>query len=55
MYIVSAELKKKEHIFYLINFLSLKRNICLGTQKNHLIEMVLLHTHNIYFDYRIRK
>ena len=27
----------------------------LGAQKNHLIEMVLLSTHNICFDWEIRK
>ena len=27
----------------------------LGTQKNHFIEMVLLSTHNISFDFEIRK
>ena len=29
--------------------LSISLYICFGAQKNHLIEMVLLNTHNIYF------
>ena len=35
--------------------LSVSLNICLGAQKNHLIETVLLSTHNICFDQEIRK
>ena len=41
---------KIEKIFLPIHF-----NICFGAQKNRLIEMVLLSTHNIYFGRKIRK
>ena len=36
-------------------FLPISFNICLGAQKNFLIEMVLLSTYNIYFGWEIRK
>ena len=39
----------KKNDFKNVNiFLSIGLNICFGTQKNHLIEMVLLSSHNIY-------
>ena len=36
-------------------FLPISFNICFGCSKNHLIEMVLLSTHNICFGWEIRK
>ena len=36
-------------------FLPISFNICLGAQKNHLIETVLLSTHNICFGGEKRK
>ena len=37
------------------DFLRISFNNCLGAQKNHLIERVLLSTHNICFCLEIRK
>ena len=38
-----------------IIFLPINLNMCLGAQKNHLIESVLLSTHNICFGLDIKK
>ena len=37
----------------MILYLSISLKIVLGAQKNHLIEMVLLSTHNMCFDWKI--
>ena len=39
----------------MIIFLSISLNMCFGAQKNHLIEMVLLSTHNICLGSEIRQ
>ena len=43
-----------EHKIVFCNFSSSVLTYVLGTQKNRLIEMVLLSTHNICFDLEIR-
>ena len=31
-------------------FLTISKNVCFDAQKNHLMQTVLLNTHNIWFD-----
>ena len=47
--VAQVQIRKFYELKIVIIFLPINLNMCLGAQKNHLIEMVLLSTHNICF------